>query len=74
MGADFIEIATSVMLGKGVPKIVDDLDLGLDGPRSWPSGSWASEWLGATADSAAAGGLAAERDRVAGRVLGLHLR
>ncbi|HET8617554.1 MAG TPA: acyl-CoA dehydrogenase family protein [Acidimicrobiales bacterium] len=52
----------------------DGLDLGLDGPRSWPSGSWASEWLGATADSAAAGGLAAERDRVAGRVLGLHLR
>jgi hypothetical protein len=52
----------------------DGLDLGLDGPRSWPGGSWASEWLGATADSAAAGGLAAERDRVAGRVLGLHLR
>ena len=51
----------------------DGLDLGLDGPRSWPSGSWASEWLGATAESAAAGGSAAERDRVAGRILGVPL-
>jgi alkylation response protein AidB-like acyl-CoA dehydrogenase len=52
----------------------DGLDLGLDGPRAWPSGSWAAEWLDATAEAAATGGLAAERDRVAGRVLGLRLR
>jgi hypothetical protein len=51
----------------------DGLDLGLDGPQAWPSGSWASEWLGATAEAAATGGLPAERDRVAGRVLGLPL-
>jgi len=52
----------------------DGLDLGLDGPQSWPSGSWASEWLDATAEAAATGGLPAERDRVAGRVLGVQLR
>jgi alkylation response protein AidB-like acyl-CoA dehydrogenase len=52
----------------------DGLDLGLDGPQAWPSGSWASEWLDATAEAAVTGGLAAERDRVAGRVLGLPLR
>lgn len=51
----------------------DGLDLGLDGPRSWPGGSWASEWLGSTAESASAGGSAAERDRVAGRILGVPL-
>jgi alkylation response protein AidB-like acyl-CoA dehydrogenase len=51
----------------------DGLDMGLDGPRAWPSGSWAREWLDATAEAAATGGLAAERDRVAGRVLGLRL-
>ena len=52
----------------------DGLDLSLDGPRAWPSGSWAGEWLAAIADSATSGGLAAERDRVAARVLGLPLR
>jgi alkylation response protein AidB-like acyl-CoA dehydrogenase len=52
----------------------DGLDLGLDGPQSWPSGSWASEWLDATAEAAATGGLPAERDRVAARVLGVQLR
>jgi len=51
----------------------DGLDLGLDGPQAWPSGSWASEWLDATAEAAATGGLPAERDRVSGRVLGLRL-
>jgi len=51
----------------------DGLDLGLDGPQAWPSGSWASEWLDATAEAAAMGGLPAERDRVSGRVLGLRL-
>ena len=52
----------------------DGLDMGLDGPQGWPSGSWASEWAEATAEVAGAGGLGAERDRVAGRVLGLRLR
>jgi alkylation response protein AidB-like acyl-CoA dehydrogenase len=52
----------------------DGLDMGLDGPQGWPSGSWASEWAEATVAVAAAGGLGAERDRVAGRVLGLPLR
>ncbi len=52
----------------------DGLDMGLDGPRGWPSGSWASEWTTATGEVAASGGLGAERDRVAGRVLGLRLR
>jgi alkylation response protein AidB-like acyl-CoA dehydrogenase len=52
----------------------DGLDLGLDGPMGWPSGSWASEWLAAASDTSDAGGLAAERDRVAGRVLGFSLR
>jgi alkylation response protein AidB-like acyl-CoA dehydrogenase len=52
----------------------DGLDMGLDGPMGWPSGSWASEWMTATtAAAAASGGLGAERDRVAGRVLGLRL-
>ena len=52
----------------------DGLDMGLDGPQGWPSGSWANEWADATAEVAASGGLGAERDRVAGRVLGLRLR
>jgi alkylation response protein AidB-like acyl-CoA dehydrogenase len=52
----------------------DGLDLGLDGPMAWPSGSWAAEWLTATTDGAATGGTPAERDRVAARVLGLPLR
>jgi alkylation response protein AidB-like acyl-CoA dehydrogenase len=52
----------------------DGLDMGIDGPRGWPSGSWATEWTTATAEVAASGGLGAERDRVAGRVLGLRLR
>ena len=52
----------------------DGLDMGLDGPQGWPSGSWASEWADATAEVAGAGGRGAERDRVAGRVLGLPLR
>jgi alkylation response protein AidB-like acyl-CoA dehydrogenase len=52
----------------------DGLDLGLDGPMGWPSGSWASEWLAAAKDTSEAGGLAAERDRVAARVLGFPLR
>lgn len=52
----------------------DGLDMSLDGPQGWPSGSWASEWADATAEVAGAGGLGAERDRVAGRVLGLRLR
>jgi len=51
----------------------DGLDLGVEGPRTWPGGSWASEWLGSTAEAAAAGGSAAERDRVAGRILGIPL-
>lgn len=51
----------------------DGLDMGLDGPMGWPSGSWAGEWVAALTDAAAGGGLAAERDRVAGRVLGLRL-
>jgi alkylation response protein AidB-like acyl-CoA dehydrogenase len=51
----------------------DGLDLGIDGPRPWPSGSWADEWVTATTETATAGGLGAERDRVAGRVLGLPL-
>jgi Acyl-CoA dehydrogenase, C-terminal domain len=51
----------------------DGLDLGIDGPRPWPSGSWADEWVAATTETATAGGLGAERDRVAGRVLGLPL-
>ncbi len=50
----------------------DGLDLGLDGPAGWP-GSWASEWTTAMAALAASGGLGAERDRVARRVLGLRL-
>ena len=52
----------------------DGLDMGLDGPQGWPSGSWANEWSDATAEVAGAGGLGTERDRVAGRVLGLPLR
>jgi alkylation response protein AidB-like acyl-CoA dehydrogenase len=52
----------------------DGLDMGLDGPMGWPSGSWASEWTDAIAAVSASGGLGAERDRVAGRVLGLRLR
>jgi len=52
----------------------DGLDLGLDGPMAWPSGSWAAEWLTSTTDGAATGGPPAERDRVAARVLGLPLR
>ena len=52
----------------------DGLDMGLDGPQGWPSGSWATEWADATAEVAASGGLGAERDRVAGRALGLRLR
>ena len=51
----------------------DGLDLGLDGPMAWPSGSWAAEWLAAAGDGAATGGPPAERDRVAARVLGLPL-
>lgn len=51
----------------------DGLDLGMDGPMGWPSGAWAQEWAGAMTDRAAAGGLGAERDRVAARVLGQHL-
>jgi alkylation response protein AidB-like acyl-CoA dehydrogenase len=52
----------------------DGLDLGLDGPMAWPSGSWAAEWLTSTTDGAVTGGLPAERDRVAAWVLGLPLR
>jgi alkylation response protein AidB-like acyl-CoA dehydrogenase len=52
----------------------DGLDMGLDGPMGWPSGSWASEWAAATDATTGPGGLGAERDRVAGRVLGLRLR
>lgn len=52
----------------------DGLDMGLDGPMGWPSGSWATEWTATAAASTASGGLAAERDRVAARVLGLRLR
>jgi hypothetical protein len=52
----------------------DGLDMGLDGPMGWPSGSWASEWTAATDATTGPGGLGAERDRVAGRVLGLRLR
>jgi alkylation response protein AidB-like acyl-CoA dehydrogenase len=52
----------------------DALDMGLDGPQGWPGGSWASEWSTAASGAAAAGGLGAERDRVAGRVLGMRLR
>jgi alkylation response protein AidB-like acyl-CoA dehydrogenase len=48
----------------------DGLDMGLDGPMGWPSGSWAHEWATATAAAVAAGGRAAERDRVAARVMG----
>lgn len=51
----------------------DGLDLDVEGPMGWPSGSWASEWATATGASAASGGLGAERDRVAGRVLGVRL-
>jgi alkylation response protein AidB-like acyl-CoA dehydrogenase len=52
----------------------DGLDMGLDGPMGWPGGSWATEWTTITAEVAASGGLAAERERVVGRVLGLRLR
>lgn len=52
----------------------DGLDKGIDGPSGWPSGSWAEEWTTAMADRTASRGLGVERDRVAGRVLGLHLR
>jgi alkylation response protein AidB-like acyl-CoA dehydrogenase len=52
----------------------DGLDLGMDGPMGWPSGAWAQEWTGAMSDQVAVGGLGAERDRVAARVLGQHLR
>jgi alkylation response protein AidB-like acyl-CoA dehydrogenase len=52
----------------------DGLDMGLDGPMGWPSGSWASEWAAAIDAITGPGGLGAERDRVAGRVLGLRLR
>lgn len=50
----------------------DGLDRGIDGPGGWPSGSWAEEWAAAMAARTASGGLGAERDRVAGRVLGLR--
>ncbi len=52
----------------------DGLDKGIDGPSGWPSGSWAEEWTTAMADRTASRGLGDERDRVAGRVLGLRLR
>jgi alkylation response protein AidB-like acyl-CoA dehydrogenase len=52
----------------------DGLDKGIDGPAGWPSGSWAEEWTATMADRTAARGLGDERDRVAGRVLGLRLR
>jgi alkylation response protein AidB-like acyl-CoA dehydrogenase len=52
----------------------DGLDRGIDGPRGWPSGAWSEEWAAAMAERAVYGGLGRERDRVAGRVLGLHLR
>ncbi len=51
----------------------DGLDMGLDGPMGWPSGSWAGEWADATDEAVASGGLGAERDRVAARVLGFRL-
>lgn len=52
----------------------DGLDRGIDGPAGWPSGSWAEEWAEAMAGRTGSGGLGGERDRVAGRVLGLRLR
>lgn len=52
----------------------DGLDRGIDGPTGWPSGSWADEWTVAMAQRAASGGLGAERDRLAGRVLGTRAR
>lgn len=52
----------------------DGLDMDLEGPEGWPGGSWASEWTAALVEQAAAGGLAVERERVAGRLLGRHLR
>ena len=52
----------------------DGLDRGIDGPTGWPSGSWADEWAVAMAQRAASGGLGAERDRLAGRVLGTRAR
>lgn len=52
----------------------DGLDRGVDGPQGWPSRSWAEEWAAATVAHATAGGLGGERDRIAGRVLGLPLR
>ena len=52
----------------------DGLDMGLDGPMGWPSGAWATEWAGAADAAVAAGGVGAERDRIAARVLGLRLR
>lgn len=52
----------------------DGLDKGIDGPAGWPSGSWAEEWSAVMSDRTASGRLGDERDRVAGRVLGLRLR
>lgn len=52
----------------------DGLDMTMDGPMGWPARSWAGEWSAALGQVAAAGGLGAERDRVASRVLGLRLR
>lgn len=51
----------------------DALDMGLDGPMGWPGGSWAGEWTAAMTARAVAGGLAVERDRIAGRLLGTRL-
>jgi alkylation response protein AidB-like acyl-CoA dehydrogenase len=51
----------------------DGLDMAMDGPMGWPAGSWAGEWTAALSQVAAAGGLGAERDRVASRMLGLRL-
>jgi alkylation response protein AidB-like acyl-CoA dehydrogenase len=51
----------------------DGLDMGLDGPMGWPSGSWAAEWTTAADAAATAGGVGAERDRIAARVLGFRL-
>ena len=48
----------------------DGIDRGIDGPTGWHSGSWADEWAVAMAQRTASGGLGAERDRVAARVLG----
>jgi alkylation response protein AidB-like acyl-CoA dehydrogenase len=69
-----VEVEQRVYL-TGVESLgADGLDLGLDGPMAWPSGSWAAEWLTVAGDGGATGGPPAERDRVAARVLGLPLR